>query len=227
MPLHTERTELPQPKSPLLQEIVSARGQPEAAVGFALTLAAQICGVDRCERHTRQVVWVRQSDAKQEVGDPYWPGLAALGIDPGDLLIVQLRTFADTLRAGLEAVRCSAFNTVLIETIAPLDLTASRRLKLAAEASGVMPILIRHKDVPVSNAASIRWHVRLASRPERDTASRWRPIQRAAFEVTLAKHPSGLAGKRWVLEWDHERREFNPPLSLPLAAVPRCRSLAA
>lgn len=209
-----------------LQEIVGICGQAEASVSFALALAAQTRW-ERREERSRQIVWVRQDEAARESGDPYGPGLAAFGIDAGSLIVVRTRTFADTLRAALEAVRCSAVEVALIETVAPVDLTASRRLKLAAEKSHVVPILIRNSDTQVSNAATVRWRVSSAPRSEGNVSGSWLSVQHAAFDVMLIKHPAGLAGRRWLVEWDHERRQFRETLSLPVAAVSRGRSLAA
>jgi protein ImuA len=72
-----------------------------------------------------------------------------------------------TLRAGSDGARCAALGAVLIEpfgTPRQLDLTASRRLSLAAQASGVFTLLVRAASATPS-AAQTRWLV--ASRPSR------------------------------------------------------------
>ncbi len=55
------------------------------------------------------------------------------------------------LRAGAEAARCPAVGAVLMEPwgeARPLDLTASRRLTLAADQSGVTVFLLRARPRP-------------------------------------------------------------------------------
>lgn len=207
-----------------LQEVVAGDGHFEAAVGFALACAAQACV---SEKHPRLIVWIRQDVAAHEAGDSYGPGLAALGIDPGELIVVRTRTFKDTLRASLDVLRCPAVGVGLIETITAIDLTASRRLKLAAQKSGAVPILIRHVDAPVSNAVSQRWRVRAAPRLGNEESADWPEVVGASFQVELVKHSAGLAGTRWCVEWDRERRHLKKALSRPVAAVPVSRSLAA
>lgn len=216
---------LPHKSAPrLLQEVIAKAGHFEAAAGFALACAMQERG-NADSPHL--IVWVRQDEAVREGGTLYGPGLATLGIDAGNLLVVHARTLADTLRAGLEVVRCPSVAIALIETVSPVDLTASRRLKLAAEKSHVAPMLIRHVDVPMSNAVRIRWRVQAASCRDPVATERWPPIPRPAFDVELVKHPAGLSGMRWCVEWDHVQQRFEPSLPLPLAAVPIVRPMAA
>lgn len=148
---------------------------------------------------------------------------------PEDLIIVRARTFIDTLRAGLEAVRCAALDVVFIETVAAVDLTASRRLKLAAQKSGVAAILLRHTPAPVSNAVSVRWQVGAAARCENGRRENCPEAAPARFDVELVKHPAGLAGTRWRVEWNNERQQFDCDAALPQSvdAIPVGRSLAS
>lgn len=212
------------PSKGVIQEIIAGAGHVEAAVGFALACAAEVRAAGACPR---LIVWVRQDAAAHETGTIYGPGLTALGIDPGEVVIVRARTFADALRAGLEVLRCPSVGVGLIETIPAADLTASRRLKLAAEKSGVVPFLIRHADGPVSNAANIRWRITAGPRWADGAVPAWSPVQHASFEVELVKHPAGLSGVRWCVEWDHELRQFKETLSRPVGTVPAGGSLAA
>ncbi|MEQ1647061.1 MAG: hypothetical protein ABL898_00625 [Hyphomicrobiaceae bacterium] len=170
------------------------------------------------------IIYIRSDLAAMEAGELYGSGLMRLGLDPARLIIARLRTQLDILRAGHEATRCSAVGVVIIEIETPIDLTASRRLKLAAEASGVAVILLRATcgSVVLPNAAQMRWRVGAASSyPCLD--HRWQPT----FDVTLLKHPDGLLERRQLIEWDHERLQFITAVSQPLAAVPDGRSMAA
>jgi len=205
----------------VLHEIVAAPGHAGAATGFALAVLTQM--LPRADREGAagaegSLLWVRQDAAAIEAGALYAPGLAAFDMDPGRLILAHLRTPLDVLRAGLEGARCPALGAVIIETTAAVDFTASRRLKLAAEKSGVPVVLIQHADVRTPTAASVRWHV---------SGVRSRTGDRPAFDVTLLKHSYGRPGQHHVVEWNREQRTFIETLSEPLAALSGGRPLAA
>lgn len=205
--------------NPVLHEIIAAPGHAGAATGFALAVAGQmLAGAGRGAGRGDALLWVHQDTAATETGAQYAPGLAAFGIDPGRLVLARLRTPLDVLRAGLEGARCPALGAVIVETTAAIDFTASRRLKLAAEKSGVRVVSILHADVRAPTAAGVRWRV---------GGARSRTGDRPTFDVTLLKHPDGCPGLRHVIEWDREQRTFVETLSEPLAAVSDSRPLAA
>ncbi len=168
------------------------------------------------------IVWIRQEAALVEAGHLYGPGLAALGLDPARLLLAHLRTPIDVMRAGLEAARCRAVAAVILETMdrgAKIDLTATRRLKLAAEKLGVTVFLLRASGATVAGAVETRWRVG----PARAASDRPR------FDIRLMRHRAGLPEMRWQVEWDHEQRAFTAaaPLSEPLVPLPCRRPVAA
>ncbi|WP_373280336.1 ImuA family protein [Novosphingobium naphthalenivorans] len=173
------------------------------AAAMAFTLAAAGRGsakpllLARCPRRAALPVQI------------YGEGLAGLGVDPARLLIVEAKDDAALLQAGLDAARCAGLAAVLLETWGALpryDLTASRRLVLAAEKSGVPVIVLRGGAVPRASAAHTRWTVRpvpsvpwLADAPGLP-----------ACEVELSRRRGGPSGMRWRLEWeDAEGAETN------------------
>ena len=139
-------------------------------------------------------------------------GLAALGIDPARLLLVEAPDDDALLQAGLDAARCNGLAAVVLETRGALpryDLTASRRLVLAAERSGVPVIVLRGEAAPRTSAAHSRWIVR--STP---SAAPAHPLLAgltgsAACEVELSRRRGGPAGMRWRLEWDEANGDFH------------------
>jgi protein ImuA len=197
-------------------EVLAAPGHGPAPIGFGLALAAQALLPGA---HGPSLLWVREGAAMTETGEAYGPGLASFGLSPDRLVIAEMRTQADALRAALEGARCAALGALVLESAGPVGLTATRRLKLAAEKSGVVIVLVRPNPRFVSNAAPVRWQVAAAPRMAQSGA-------RTIFEVDLLKHPMGLAGKKCVVEWDHERQCFAETLSLPVAAVSRIGPLA-
>jgi protein ImuA len=195
-----------------LHEVYAAGGADgAAATGFAAGVAL------RAAAGGRQIAWIRQDFLDAEVGRLHPPGLAELGLDPGQVLLVRAKDVQGVLRAGLEATRCAVLGAVLIEPWGEsrlLDLTASRRLSLAAKASG----------------AATRWLVRsLPSRALEANAPGY-----PAFVATLLRHRRGVAGREWCLEWDRDRGCFQDrpvpdaaPVPRPVVPVPARRAAAA
>ncbi|MEJ2408398.1 MAG: hypothetical protein P8Y48_03420 [Novosphingobium sp.] len=138
----------------------------------------------------------------------YGEGLAGLGIDPARLLIVEAQDEPALLQAGLDAARCGGLAAVVLETWGNLpryDLTASRRLVLAAEKSGVAVMVLRGKAVPRASAAHSRWIVRPAPSVPLPGGAPGMP----ACEVELERRRGGPSGMRWRLEWDANKGGFH------------------
>lgn len=191
-----------------------------AATGFTLGLARRVAPAG-------PLVWVRQRFLDQEFGRPYGRGLAALGLDPGAVVMVRVRDAEDALRATLDAARCGAVGTVVAEIWgAPkiLDLTASRRLSLAAAESGVTVLMTRAGAEPEPSTALSRWRVRGLASEAAEGGLPGRP----AFSVTLLRHRAGIPPRDWSMEWDREHGRFRERTALPgrLAALPAERTAA-
>lgn len=171
-----------------------------AATGFAVGLAIRAAG-------TRPILWVRQDVVDAETGRLHPPGLIELGLDPARILLVRARDAEGVLRAGAEAARCPALGAVLIEPWGEprrLDLTASRRLSLAAEGSGATTLLLRAAVSPQPSAAATRWQV--AALPSR--ALEANAPGDPAFSVRLLRHRGGVSEREWRVEWNRDRQSF-------------------
>jgi protein ImuA len=181
----------------------------------------------------RPVVWIAEDRHGAEAGRLHPPGLVEFGLDPGAVVFVRARGVAEALKAAHDAARCRGLGAVLAALwgeSARLDLTASRRLALAAAGSGVAVILARAGAAPAPSAAATRWHARaLPSRPLAAGAP-----GRPAFAAALLRHRAGVPPREWHVEWDRDRACFRPrwdaagraPLSRPVVSVPAGRSLA-
>lgn len=183
-----------------------------AAVGFGLGLTLKASA-------GHPLVWVREDLADVEMGRPYGDGLIAFGLDPGRLLVVRAENPSDVLRAAAETARCSGIGAALVEVRGmpkALDLTASRRLALAAGVSGVTLVMIRLGTDPAPSAAASRWHVEAATSAPLEANAPGRP----AFTAALLRHRSGIGPRTWQLEWDHDRATFAAPLPRPSRPVP-------
>jgi protein ImuA len=181
-----------------------------SAAGYALMLTQR---VSPCA----PVIWIRHEAAARRDGMIFGSGLIELGIDPGRFLFVLTTDVTALLRAVDEILRCHQVGAVLVEVwdAAPaLNLTASRRLALAAEKSGVTAFLLRADTTPSPSAAQSRWEVKsLPSTPLQANAP-----GHPAIEVKLVRHRAGFGEQSWRVEWDRDRLCFHEP-PLPGAVV--------
>jgi protein ImuA len=181
-----------------------------AATGFALTLAILSGGA------RGQTLWIATDFATCEAGGPYGPGLDLFGLASDRLLTLRVRHPADALWAMEEALRCHALTAVIAELSeagAEADLTATRRLVLAARASAGVGLLLRQRAIATPSAAATRWRIAAApSEPDR-----FGGLGRSRFELSLIKNRRGPSG-RWIIEWNHHERTFRTPLSFAVAA---------
>ena len=156
-----------------------AGGGPEVEHGGAAALfAAGLLG-----RHPGPVLWILGQH------DLFPAGLLQVGFDPGRLVLVQARRGA--LAAMEEGLRHPDLAGVVCELEGRLDLVASRRLQLAAEASDVLGIVLRRSrrfDDPALVAPTGAW-------------SRWR-ITGLPSPPPLMHAPevSGVGRPLWRLE---------------------------
>ncbi|HEX9702187.1 MAG TPA: hypothetical protein VGA19_05000 [Rhodospirillales bacterium] len=155
-----------------------------AAAGFVAALVGRAGGT---------VLWCRRDRGL------YGPGLAALGLDPGRLIVVHGRTDADILWAMEEGLRSGAPAAVVGEAAGPAPV-ALRRLQLAAEAGGAVALLLRPGTAgETPSPAATRW--RIVPAPNA-AAGRWPGPPR--WRVDLLKCRGGAAGrwpKSWIVEW--------------------------
>jgi protein ImuA len=158
-----------------LHEILSMDGDEEdgaLAAAFAAHILGRLAGMGG-----GLVLWCLPRP------DLYGPSLAAHGLDPGRLVLVQAPRDAEILWAMEEGLRASGIVAVVGE-VGTLPAVASRRLQLAAERSGVTALLLRRwrdggqaaRERALPNAAMTRWRVTaLPSRPLRSEPGVGRP----------------------------------------------------
>ncbi|MDR3495464.1 MAG: hypothetical protein P4L82_12765 [Ancalomicrobiaceae bacterium] len=180
-----------------------AAGEADVAAGAGAALAAaqSVAGDRPC-------LWVRQTFLDAEAGAPYALGLLELGLDPAKVILVKARTPLGALQAGLEGARSAALGTVIIETwgeAGAYDLTASRRLALAAEASGTAVVMLCVAANPRPSAATTRWQVAAAGSEALPANAPGRP----SFHLTLLRAKRFPSGGRYLAEWDRDARQFS------------------
>lgn len=182
-----------------LHEVFAGVADTGVAATFALILALR--GGDA----SKPILWISEDRVARYSGAPYGPGLVALGADPDRFIFVHTPDELSTLRAGADSVKCGAISAVVIAPFGKaraLDLTATRRLALAAGASGVLTLLLRLGVEPSPSAAQTRWQVRAAP----SVALLGNAPGAPAFDVTLLRHRAGIAGFNARLEWDRDQQ---------------------
>ncbi len=204
----------------LLHEFYAARPTDAPAVvavglGLAVRAAAQ-----------QQIVWVRQDYASLEAGRPYAPGLAAYGFEPERFVMVKAKDGLGVLKAGVEAARCGGLCALVLDLWGEprgLDLTASRRLFLAAKQSGVTVIMLRVAASPSPSAAETRWQVKaLPSLALPSLSSLARAPGAPRFELTLLRSRTLRAELlTWCVEWNRDRQSFASLAEAESAALSR------
>jgi protein ImuA len=211
-----------------LHEIVAARpGDRPAAAGFVLALAAGL----HAARNQAPIVLIGEDFAGLEQGALYGPGLALHGIDPTYLLLVHAASAKEAFWAMEEALKCRAPATVIGEifTAKAYDLTASRRLVLAAQKNGTPGLLFLASLVgagTLSSGAETRFEIKTRPSSHQASAARRLPLPgSAAWSVRVAKARAGPTGfaidrdKFHPIFWNHKEACFCDAISLPLAAV--------
>ena len=199
-----------------------------AATGFAAVLLGRLAA------GRGPLFWVTRGR------DLYAPGLAALGIEPGRLILVQAESDADALWALEEALRCPSVGAVLGEA-AELDMTASRRLQLAAESSGVPGVVLRLGPRRLeANACVTRWRLEAVAAGAADVAvggrergqgavlgggdladrldARWADGLHARWRAALLRCRGGRPGD-WLLTWLGTRLEGRAATAEPARRV--------
>lgn len=134
-----------------LHEVAEAT-TPGPATGFAAMLLAHLVS-----HAGGAVLWCSAGR------DLHGPGLACFGLHPDRMIVLRARNDREILWAAEEGLRCPGLVAVLAETRGIPGLTATRRLQLAAEATGVTGILLlRRQDRPAPSAAATRWRIAAA-----------------------------------------------------------------
>ena len=183
-----------------LHEIVGEGADRAAASGFVIRLLRGLAAEG-------PVLWC--------LADPelYGPGLQRLGLAPDRLILARTRRDVDLLWAMEEGLKTPGLAAVLGEP-QKLDLTASRRLQLAAESVGGLGLVLRPADGGKATAAVTRW--RVASAPSAAPVSgqetpRDFGLMRGRWRVSLERcrgaAPTGEQGygSWWVEEDDATR----------------------
>jgi protein ImuA len=156
-----------------------------SAIAFSSILSARIAG------DQGNIVYIAPDRSLHPLGVlPY-------GMRLDQLLLVSVRRSQDLSWAVMEALRCSQVSAVMA-VLDGADLTASRRLQLAAEGSGATGFLLGHATSAPIAAPITRWKV---------TSHVGKPGQRfnePAWTLDLL-YCRGCRPGSWTIEWRNQR----------------------
>ena len=198
-----------------LHEIFAETEEAGSGAGFA-ALAGLRAGQVRAGQvrggKGAPLLWLRTEAAQKQGGLLHATGLGELGLDPATLLLGLVPDEPALLHAAAEATRCAGLGTLIIERwgpMRPFDLTASRRLMLAAEGSGVTVLVLRVLTQPrfQPSAADTRWRVAAAPSTALEADAPGAPM----FDLELLRRRAGPPAGPWRVEWDRDRSSFQEP----------------
>ncbi|MFM2300418.1 MAG: hypothetical protein RLZZ84_154 [Pseudomonadota bacterium] len=203
-----------------VHEIYAAQtADAAAAAGFGAALTAGMAA-------GKAVLWLRSRRAAGLGGVLQGGGWAELGGAPDHGLVGVVPDAMALLQAAVDAVRCRVLGAVIVEgwgRLPELNLTASRRLALAAERSAVPVFVLRIDAKPVPSAAQTRWQVAAAPSQALPGNAPGLPT----FDIALLRQRSGPSGLDWRVEWDRDRCKFrDPAVSGAVVSVPSGRPAA-
>jgi len=183
----------------VLNEVTADYAHRPAAYGFTFALMAR-----GQMRRPGPIVLVMSRRALIDFGHPYGHGLAQLGLDVGDLILVEAGKDVDALWAIEEALRASGSVAFVAGAISgSVDLTTARRLNLAA-ASAATPLVLLRGGKEDAGPAATRWRIATApaARDPHGGFGRWR------WQARLERCRNGRPGL-WNIEWCHVAHRFH------------------
>ncbi len=175
-----------------------------ASVGFGSCIAARLMATGA------PCLWVT---SERQV---FPRGLKRFGIDPGQIIFVDLKKEKQVLWVMEEALNQGGLAVVIGEVKNISDI-ASRRLQLTAERSGVTGFMIRHITRSLTPVASVaRW--KITPLPSEGPKMNMPGLGFPRWTVELEKIRNGKPGK-WIVECTAGRLRFLPPSAAALSII--------
>lgn len=151
----------------------------------AYAFASIVCGMSN-----GPVIWISPSHQQEHLH----PAGVAQFCKPDQFIYATGKTHTDVLWMTEEALRSGAVRVVVAQITKAVDLTAGRRLQLAAEAGKTLGVFLIPEGMG-SNATETRWRCSPYFDTGDSTLHRWQSI----------KNKTGTLGD-WVIRWDEQTR---------------------
>lgn len=180
----------------------------KSAYGFVAFLLNRLGG---------PVLWCRH---ESELSQLYPVGLFDHGIDPSALILVDCPGRKELLRSAEEGLRCPPLAAVIAETGRGIDLTASRRLQLAAQAGGATGFLLFMDGIDMQGPVSLSTAWDIEPAPAVGSAAGI-----VAWHVRLNRCRNGRSGE-WMVSWNGQTHRLDlvpPAVDRPADSPPRQR----
>lgn len=166
----------------------------------------------------RPLLWVAQDFVARESGLLSLRGFAELGLDPRRVVLVRAADAAMALRVTADALACAALGAVVLDLwgeVHQFDLSVSRKLTLAAQASGVSCMMLRTAATPTASTAETRW---VACSAPSMPGPAWSAWGAPMILAQLVRNRHGQTGQ-WIMEWNSHECLFREPAAHPLPAT--------
>ena len=147
--------------------------------------SARVFAIIQAAQAGSDIVWINGVRQTEQL---YPQGLANF-FNPSRLIAVNARNYKEALWCMEEALR-EVSATVIATIPKPMELMASRRLQLAAEAGDSTGLCLT-PDMSVNNAAETRWRCTPLTTTQDSTLHKWE----------LIKNKRGILGI-WNVNWD-------------------------
>lgn len=177
-------------------------------LGFGLRLAARRLHQVRAEGRTPLILWCWPRVLAGELGRPSWQGLAALGLAPENIIMVETAREAEALLALEEGLRSPAL-ALAFGVLSAAALNPARRLSLAA-AEGLTPCLIAtHPAREAAAATATRWRIARAPSAPHPFDPRAPGLKRFSIALERCRAAPESTGRAPLLvEWCDETFRF-------------------
>jgi protein ImuA len=177
----------------------AAYGDFPAACGFALALAVRRL---KEERERRPILWCRLETEQREYGRSFGHGVVQMGVPRQRFLSITLRKPVALLWTLEEALKSGCLSVVLGDVATQYaDLTATRRLALAAQAGRASGIIVLTRYYEDSTASVSRWCIATSASQSLHFNPQAPGVP--AWDVTLTRVRSGRPGQ-WRLNWQSD-----------------------
>jgi len=201
-----------------------------AALGFALRLAVRrLESFAAYSADPARVLWCWPSMFARELGMPYGPGLAALGLAPSAWLFVETARASDALWAMEEGLRSQSL-ALVIGVLSEAELTPARRLSLVAAEHTTPCLLITDPRLSPAGSTATRWRVGVCASAAHPFDALAPGASRYAVTLERCRHrPLTHEARPVLLEWSDETHRFHMATAVadrahgPRAAEAGCR----
>jgi protein ImuA len=150
------------------------------------------------------ILWCTTQRATGESGHLYAPGLAAAGLDPARLILVEARRAEDVLWA-LEQGLTSGAIALAVGCLESVDLTPARRLSLAALSGRTPALLLTLAQSAPAGAMATRWRIAPAPSAPHPLDPRAPGQPRYAITLERCRAQSAAGQQRLLMTWPQDQ----------------------